>query len=267
MTGLRHIGSAGATFGESRDPWFPYRRAASRRRSALSMFCIGYAGAGASVFHTWVRALEPTVDVYPVQLPGRENRYRERPFTQMDPLLAGLVEALRPYVASPFVLFGHSVGALVAWELARRLRREDLRAPAYLIVSAHRAPSVPCRDPPLHGASDDALISYLRQLNGTREGVFRSGELLSHVLPILRADLELHETHVPAPEPPLECPVAAFGGAADPRVSPPELEPWARETTGPFSLRLFAGDHFFLHTARPAVLAEVDALCAILRRS
>src|SRR5438552_2333015 len=136
-------------------------------RARLRLFCFPYAGGGASQFRTWAEGLPPEVELCPVQLPGREGRLRETPFTRIAPLVAALVTALRGYLDTPYAFFGHSLGALVGFELARALRRTGGPGPRGLLVSAYRAPDLPDPDPPLHLLSSPAFWDELRRLNGT----------------------------------------------------------------------------------------------------
>ncbi len=163
----------------------------SQRR--LYMLCFPYAGAGASVFREWALDLPSSVDVRAIQIPGRENRWSETPFTSMSSLVKSLSAALDPLLDLPFVLFGHSMGALVSFEFARQLRRETNKTPVHLFISGARAPQIPDPDPPIHQLPDLAFIGELQRLNGIPESVLQDGELMRLVLPTLRADLTLCE--------------------------------------------------------------------------
>lgn len=240
-------------------PWVAFRAATGRAR--LRLFCLPYAGGGASVFRTWPVGLPPDVEVCPIQLPGRETRLAEAPFSRLAALVDALGEGLRPYLDLPFALFGHSMGALVGFELARRLRGRYGSSPRHLFVSARRAPHLPERRPPIHRLPDPALVEELRRLNGTPEAVLRNGELMRLMLPALRADLAVCETYVHVEQAPLECPVSALGGVDDLEVPGGDLAAWAEQTRGPFALHMLPGDHFFLQGSRDGVLRVVaDAL-------
>ena len=236
------------------DPWFPLTRANPGAR--LRLLCLPFAGGGASVYRQWPDALPLDIDVCALQLPGRESRYREPAYTRMDRLLPQLATVVSPRLDRPYALFGHSMGALLALELARELRRRG-RSPVALIVAGHAAPHVSPRQPPLHTLSDDEFRAELRRLNGTPTAVLDNDELMQAVLPTLRADFELCETHTPGDEPPLDCPILALGGRDDPRVSPADLEAWRDYTRGPFRSEILPGDHFFVQTHCPAVLDTI----------
>lgn len=222
----------------------------------LRLFCFPYAGAGASVFREWANGFPAEIEVIPVQLPGRESRIREAPLRRVE----ALVEILIGDFANmdlPFAFFGHSMGALVSYELARKLRGDGKRAPVHLFVSARRAPSIPDDREPLHKLGDTELLEKLREFRGTPEEMFRYPELISFWLQILRADLESCEMYVYTDAAPLDCPISAFGGLEDPHVSREELLAWRDETTGSFRLHMFPGDHFFLHRCREMLLRVI----------
>jgi medium-chain acyl-[acyl-carrier-protein] hydrolase len=222
----------------------------------LRLFCFPYAGGNAFAFRSWREEAPPPLDIWPVQLAGRGHRIAESPFRRLSALCGALVEALGPHLDRPFAFFGHSMGALLAFELARHLRREGRPGPRRLFVSGGRAPRRD-RGPLLHNLSDPALLVELERLNGIPAEVMREPDLMSMFLPILRADLELYETYVYYSEVALECPISAFGGWQDSRVSHEDLAAWQEETRTAFSLRMFAGDHFFLHAARASIVRAI----------
>lgn len=234
------------------NPWVARRR--PRPHARFRLFCFPYAGGNASIFRTWPDGLPAHVEVCPVQLPGRGTRLREPPFTRLSPLIHALAQGLFPLLDKPFALFGHSLGALVSLELARHLRRQYGLHPVRLIISACPAPQIPFLDPPMHTLPDEEFVAKLRRLNGTPKEVLEHEELMEIVLPFLRADFALYETHVYSPEPPLNCPISIFGGLQDRNVSHGDLQAWREQTTGSFSLRMFPGDHFFLNTTQPLLL-------------
>jgi medium-chain acyl-[acyl-carrier-protein] hydrolase len=238
-------------------PWLAYRRP-SAAAAALRLFCFPYAGGGASVYQRWTETLPPSIEVCPVQLPGRERRIGEPAFTSVDAMVRAMVPALRPFMDLPFALFGHSMGALVAYEAARALRGAGAE-PVRLFVSGRRAPVVPDPAPPLHALPDAAFADELRRLGGTPEELLANREIMEMLLPTLRADMAVCETYRHLPAAPLACPVSALGGVDDPELGTAELDPWGRETAGAFTRRLFPGGHFFVNTARAQVLRAVAA--------
>jgi medium-chain acyl-[acyl-carrier-protein] hydrolase len=238
------------------DAWV--RRQASNPQARLRLFCFPYAGGSASVFHSWAAALRSDVELNAVQLPGRENRLLDPPFIRLALLVEALAQILPPYLDRPYAFFGHSMGALIGFELARLFRKQGSPGPACLIVSGHRAPHLPDRRPPIHHLPDARFIEELRRLNGTPEEVLQHEELRDLLLPVLRADFAVCETYLYAPEQPLDCPIFVIGGEQDPEVSQDELAAWQLHTRGAFTLHMIPGDHFFLHSARPLLLNAVN---------
>jgi medium-chain acyl-[acyl-carrier-protein] hydrolase len=210
------------------------------------------------MFHTWAAELPPEVEVCGIQLPGRESRFMEPPFTRMPPLVDTLSHALLPYLDTPFAFFGHSMGALVGFELARHIRRHHRIEPLHLFVSGCRAPHMPNPEPPLHPLPDYALIHELRRFGGIPEEALQNGELMSLLLPTLRADLALYETYMYSVEEPFRCSISAFGGLQDVKVDYNYLAAWWAQTYGSFTLRMFDGGHFFLLNARKPLLQAIS---------
>lgn len=227
-------------------------------QAKLRLFCFPYAGSGALSFRTWSDSLPLTVEVCPIELPGRGSRLRESPFSQLYPLIQELVRALHPYLDKPFAFFGHSLGGLVSFELAHQVRRDYGLNPVHLFVSACRAPQIPALRPPIHALPEPAFLDELRRLNGTPKTVMENAELMQLLLPTLRADFAVLETYVYTPKPLLDCPISGFGGLQDREVSCDELEAWREQTTAAFSLQMLPGDHFFLHSARSLLLQSLS---------
>jgi medium-chain acyl-[acyl-carrier-protein] hydrolase len=221
----------------------------------LRLVCLPHAGGSVADFAPWAAHLPTEVEVLPVQLPGRHQRAKEPPFERMAPLVEALGEAMPTEDISPLAVFGHSMGGLLGFELARWLRRQGRPQPAILIVAACPAPQLPPRLPPLHDLPDGELLAAVRgRFAGIPSQVAEHEELIRLVLPVLRADLALVETYCHVDEPPLNCPVLVMGGADDPCVPAAELAAWRAQTCGQFSLRLFPGGHFFWHEEPAAFL-------------
>jgi medium-chain acyl-[acyl-carrier-protein] hydrolase len=235
--------------------WIAFRK--PRPQGRLRLFCFPYAGGGASIYRGWQEALPPEIEVCPVQPPGRENRLSEKRFLRVGPLAEAITEAIRPLTDLPFAFFGHSLGAVVAYETARRLRESGGPGPVQIIVSARRAPGVPPRDEPTYSLPPDEFRAKLEELEGTPEAVLEHPELMELMEPLLRADFELNDTYEPSSGSPLDCPVTVFGGLEDPDVDREHLEPWREITRGAFRLRMFAGGHFFLHDPQARVTETV----------
>ncbi len=234
--------------------WLKFYR--PRPQARLRLFCFPHAGGGASAYRLWSNALPPEIDVCPVQFPGRENRVMDPPLGDIDVMLDSLTTALMPSLDLPFAFFGHSFGALISFELIRHLRREYGIHPAHYFVSGYQAPPITNKLPPISHLPDDEFIDGLRELDSTPEAVFEHEELMELVLPALRADFEIYEKYEYSLEEPFECPISAFGGRKDPLVLKEDLESWRRHTKSLFSVRMFPGDHFFLHNSDRAPFLE-----------
>lgn len=219
-----------------------------RATARLRLFCFPYAGGGASLYRTWAKRLAPSIEVCPVQLPGRENKLGEQPFTRLQPLVEAIAGALSPLLDTPFAFFGHSMGAIISFELARQLRRNRGLEPTHLFVSGHRAPHLPSDEPPTFELPEPELVEELRRLNGTPQAALEHPELLELVLPVLRADMAVCQTYEYVDEPALKCPITAIGGLEDVDVSRERLAAWRQHTRAAFKLRMLPGDHFFLHS-------------------
>lgn len=236
-----------------RTPWLVNRK--PNRRASVRLFCFPYAGGGDSIFHLWQQSLSNTIEVCPVQLPGRAARIAEPPWTDMDQLLRALGRALTPYLDKPFALFGHSMGALIAFNLARHLRRECDAQPIHLFVSGRCSPQT-MKEPVDFKLAE--LPKMLRRYNGTPEEALEDPELMELVLPVLRADLALCRSYVYTSEPPFSSSITAFGGLQDYGVPRDCLEGWSEHTTGSFVVRMLPGDHFFLNTSRLPLLEAIS---------
>jgi medium-chain acyl-[acyl-carrier-protein] hydrolase len=227
------------------------------------MFCVPYAGGGAHVFQGWPDILPSSIEVWAVNLPGRGKRLMETPFLNLPSLVAALMGDLSPLLDKPFVLFGHSMGALICYEIVRSLKRATGPMPMHLFVSACFAPHLP--DPnPIHHLADEEFVSALCRLGGMPKEVLQNQELMELILPSLRADFTATETYVCDDEPPLPNAISVFGGWRDPLTTQESLEAWRIHTTGYFSMRMFPGDHFFIHSAERVLL---DLIVSELRQS
>jgi medium-chain acyl-[acyl-carrier-protein] hydrolase len=181
----------------------------------------------------------------------------EPPEVSLAQTVPALIDALRPYQETPFALFGHSLGALISFEFARRLRAMNIR-PVHLFVSGRGAPQLPDPEPPIRHLPIPEFVQAVRQrYQGIPDEILHNAELMELVLPALRADITMHETYQYADETLLECPISSFGGLQDPNTTPEELAAWRDQTSGAFRLRMFPGDHFFIESARETLLAAV----------
>jgi medium-chain acyl-[acyl-carrier-protein] hydrolase len=224
----------------------------------LRLFCFPYAGGSAVIYRAWPQKLPHIVELLAVQPPGRGARLREAPFTSLMPLVEAVAEALLPQLDKPFALFGHSLGALLCFELARHLRRLERPQPSGLFVSGAGAPQLRSTKAPIHDLPDAELIEALREFEGTPDEVLDNAELMRLMLPLLRADFKVNETYAYKSEPPLACSITVFGGAQDDQVSRERLEAWREQTRAAFALHMLPGDHFFLHSSQELLLRELS---------
>lgn len=224
---------------------------------AVRLFCFPYAGGGAVIYRGWGGILPRHVEVCAAQLPGRGARVKEPAATQLGALVRALADALEDNLERPFAFFGHSMGALICFELARHLRERGGPQPNHLFVSGRRAPQLPGTERVIHDLPEPEFIEELRRLQGTPTEVLEHPELMQLLSPLLRADFSLAETYAYAPGTPLDCPISAFGGLQDEEVGREELEGWKEQTTGRFKLRMMPGNHFFLNDVQQPLLRSI----------
>lgn len=241
---------------QTKNPWIKYPK--PNRQAQLRLFCFPYAGGGAQIFRPWPDSLPPTVEVCAIELPGRGTRLKHASFTRIEPLVEAIALALLPMLDKPFAFFGHSMGALVSFELARLLRKQSSLRPRHLFVSGRRAPQIPNLEI-IHTLPEAELIEKLSGYNGTPSEVLKNPELMELFLPILRADFEVLETYVYKNEPAFDFPITAFGGLQDAEVTRQDLEAWANHTTAAFDLQMFPGNHFFIHSDQKLLLEALTS--------
>jgi surfactin synthase thioesterase subunit/glycosyltransferase involved in cell wall biosynthesis len=221
------------------------------------LFCFPWAGGGTSTYLSWREPLSGAASVVAVRLPGREDRAAEPPLDSMEAAVDALVEAIEPYLSRPFSFLGHSMGAVMAFELARRLRAKGLAGPRILIASAARAPIYRLGHQPPPDPPREEFIEEIKRLEGISPDVLADPRLLEIALPALEADARLYRRYVHQPGDPLDIPVYAYRGAADPNIQEEHAARWAEMTTGAFQARVFEGGHFYLDQSREAVLAAL----------
>jgi len=231
--------------------WF--KRPKRNNNALIRFFCFPFSGAGTLSYRSWVEKFPEEIELCLLQLPGRESRFREKPYDQIGPLIQTIGEIETFGTDLPFAFYGHSLGAIISFELIRQLRRQMRPLPVHLFVSGRRAPHLPNPGYPMHKLSDEALIEELRRFNGTPEIVLREPELLEIFLPIIRSDLKINETFVYQHEDPFDCPISAFGGKDDHKASEEELKAWSEHTKNNFKIKMFAGGHFFINNNRDLI--------------
>lgn len=230
----------------------------------LRLFCFPHAGAGAGIFRTWHEQLPSDIEVCAIQLPGRERRIRETLIDDLFKLIPSLVEAILPYVDQPFAFFGHSLGALICFELSRRLITINAPTPFHLFVSACHAPQIPNPNPLTHQLPEPEFLEEIKRYNGTSPAVLQNRELMSIYSAILRADMTMNETYTYEPlayPKSFDFPISAFGGEQDHLVDKQSLESWCWQTSGSFSLQMYPGGHFFLKDQQQKLLDFLESCC------
>ena len=229
----------------------------TRPAAASRIICVPHAGGAASAFRHWPPLVAPDREVLGVQLPGRESRLFERPLTSMPELVTSLADEIEAWLDRPYALFGHSMGALIAFELARAIRRRGLPPPTYLFASACAAPHRTSARRDLSQLSDSDLVAEIERLRTGADAAMQHAEFLDLLLPALRADCALCATYKWQREAPLDCPIAAFGGQRDAAFTRPDLEAWSCHTTGRFDARVYPGDHFYCDGRNAATLRSL----------
>jgi medium-chain acyl-[acyl-carrier-protein] hydrolase len=227
----------------------------------VRLFCLPWAGGSSAIYQrTWVPALAPDIEVRPLELPGHGAAWREKPVRRMEPLLDLLVPAVAGQLDRPYAVFGHSMGAVVGFELVRRLVAQGLPQPAHLLLSGSRLPGkVHAEGRSVHTMNEQDFRGWLRRTGGTPAEVFAYPELLEAITVLLRADIELVENHVFVPGKPLDCAFTVFGADEDPLVPLEDLDAWADLTTGAFDRVVLPGGHFAVNERRELVHEHIAA--------
>jgi medium-chain acyl-[acyl-carrier-protein] hydrolase len=243
--------------------WLPNRAEATD--TTFRVFCFPHAGGGASAYRGWTRDQPPGVEICAVQLPGREGRIRESFPEEIVALAGTLADVLLPHLDVPYALVGNSVGALVAFELARHLQQWYCLPPIRLVAAACRPPGTGSDLPPVSGLTDTELATAVQnRYGGIPREIMLEPSHLAAFLPALRGDLAMSEAYRPPPGPPLDCPVTAVVGADDVSISGPELAGWNACTAGAFDRVELPGDHFALLWHRDEVLVPLCAEAALV---
>lgn len=237
----------------------------ARSNPRQRLFCLPYAGSGAVVYRPWADALPTDIEPVAIKLPGRETRLREPSL----PTITQMVDVLLPEVKTatdlPYSIFGHSMGALLAFALTVALERENVRPPTHLFVSGRRSPDEPDPDSGLRLLPEEQFLDALQsRYGGIPEAARNEPDLMELLLPPLRADVNANETYDYQASIKVRCPVHVFGGAADRHPRPMLLRGWSRVAEQPVRVRLFAGDHFYLTTQREALTTDIASVMATL---
>ena len=228
--------------------------AGARRR----LICLPFAGGGVATYRTWVKTLPGDVEVLAVQLPGRSPSRREPAPDTIEALVRSVLPALADVDDLPFAIFGHSMGALLAFELTVAMEAGGGASPQHLFVSGRRSPDAPPSARPIHALADEEFLDAIDgRYGGVPAAVREEPDLLAMLLPALRADIRALETYLPLSGRLVRCPVHVFGGTDDTNPRPHELQDWQRVAALPVTVRVFEGDHFYLRNETAALTGEI----------
>jgi len=236
--------------------WVTSVKATTQAKKQL--ICLPFAGGGASYYRRWHSIVPDTIAVSAMQLPGREERIDEAPFDRMQALVDAAMNGLIPALRPPYALFGHSLGALICYELIYALQKKGYPMPEHLFVSGAKAPHVKSTSAPVHELSDKALIEAVARYEGFDEEILNHPELMALLIPRLRADFALFETYTFQQRAPLPCPITAFAGQTDQYVTLDSVAAWHLHTLAEFQLDSFSGGHFFVNEFAPEMLEKIS---------
>ena len=230
------------------------------KKENITLFCLPFAGGGASAYSTWIKKLSDGITVCPIQLPGREERIMEKPYTDMKLMLEDLMEEIESAIQWRYSLWGHSMGGKIVYELEKHLENKGYQA-QYLFVSGSRIPSIPEPNPIYH-LPDEAFKRELQRFEGTPKEIMENQELLKIFLPMLRADFTMDETYYTERQEKIHAPIIAFAGMEDKEATPSDIKKWENYTDQYFQYFLFKGGHFYI---REKEIEVIDKLNAILK--
>ncbi len=231
---------------------------APRPAAKLVLLCLPFAGGSSNSFRNWASILPPAVELRAVELPGHGFRLSEPLIDRLNDLLPVLTEGIADELDRPFALFGHSMGAILGYELTLLLQKQfPERKPVHVFLSGHGAPHLPQHEPPIHQLPEQEFIEKIKSYNGTPPEVFENKELLSLMIPILRTDFKMCETYQRDKIEKIDIPLTAMGGVQDPGATRADLEAWKEYTTRSFNVRMFPGDHFYLLHQKIALLQAI----------
>ena len=229
----------------------------------LRLFCLPFAGGGSTSFRHWPELLPPYIELAAIEIPGRGSRLSEPCQRRINILVSQITKGIQPYLDKPYAFFGHSMGALLSFEISHTIREQLNQEPNLLFISGRGAPHMHSREKPIHVLPDDEFVEEIKKYNGTPKEVLEHEDLMDILTPILKADFEVCETYTYSEKQPLNCPITAFGGLQDASTSREQLQAWQDYTNGLFNLRMFMGDHFYLiNTASELIHAITKDLAA-----
>lgn len=241
----------------SATPWLIFYK--KRPAAKLRLFCLHYAGGSASAYSSWLEYLPSSIELVGIQLPGREGRFNEAFISDFDKLVHEIVVSLSPIINKPYVVFGHSMGALKGFEVIRELKKRKLRAPMLFIAAGRKPPQISDLDPPIsHLPEDEFIEELLKDYAETLEHILDKKELRELFIPQLRADFKLCENYFYRPGEKLDCPILAYAGESESDLSDEELICWGDITNSASRSERFPGGHFFIHNTQVELLAAIN---------
>ncbi len=223
----------------------------------IKIFCLPFAGGSSVSYRNWIKYLPEDIELCPVEIPGRGIRMNETLISDLSVLVKKIAEGIYPELDKPFILFGHSMGTALGFELAHLLAEKYKKQAEYIFLSGRGAPHLPDREEPIHLLPEQQFVSKLKEYNGTPKEVLEHEELMQLMLPIIRADFQVCETYSNYRKEPLDIPITALGGLEDSSTLKEDLEAWKSYTTKKFNIRMFPGGHFYLNDQQPALLENI----------
>lgn len=231
----------------------------------LRLICIPYAGGNASMFNSWAKGLPSDIEVISIQLPGRGMRFSTPSYDDMNLLIDGLMKEIPDILNLPYVLFGHSLGSRIGFEIIKRLNAAELKLPLHFIASGSRGPQVEMNEKPIHSLPTEEFLKELKKMNGTSDELLHNSELMNVLMPMLRADFKISETHVSTENTCFNIPLSIFGGADDTKIDLNSLNRWKELFTSLSEITIFPGGHFFIDSHTSQVLLKVKTIISNLQ--
>lgn len=253
---MKQLGGPVAMNDGRTDPWL--RRANMNSQGTIRLFCFHHAGAGASTFNAWPKTLGSHIELWKVQLPGREDNWQTPALRNVHELIDRLLPEIAPLLDVPYAFYGHSMGAIVAFELARSIRNAALPQSAHLFVSGRRAPQLALSHRPLFSLPFDELMSQLREMGATSLALYERTEWRDRLLATIRADLEVSDVYVYRDGFPLDVPIDAFGGVTDSSVQEWEWMSWNVQTSRRFQGTSLSGHHILDQAGKVQLMNIID---------
>ncbi len=227
----------------------PWIRLSKNNNEAVKMFCFPFSGASAQSYLPFANLQNAGVNVHALEMPGRGRRFQEEMFGDMSAIVDEAATGLEPFIAArDFVFFGHSLGGLIAFEVARELRRRDKHLPMHFFISGMLAPQIPRKRKTVSDLSDTEFLERVKELEGTPDEILDNPEMLELMIPLLRNDFKIYENYRYADEEQLKCPITAFAGTEDKFVDADDVQKWSEQTAILFSKHVFDGGHFYIYS-------------------